>query len=286
MKSVSAVQKLYLDGKQRWPRVKLCFEAFETHCRRVCAPDTGTRYRARSVGSVSVFCMHRVRYRGAADHRERRPGRGTGGHLAHQSRGRISCRRSCKRCGTSCSSGQTPKSDSTRGAARCWVGSASQLPASHSTTAAARVSARLREVELTEQLAAHSANPETFLTKARLGPAFQEAIRRAVDALAAQDRNVLRMHVSGGCSIDEIGRAYNVHRATAARWIDRSRTRIYDAVRCELCTQDSKLTESEFKSLANLLRSQLELQLSSQSRLGRRPTRSCLTRSSNRPRPA
>ena len=39
MKSVSTVQNLYLDGKQRWPRVKLCFEAFETHCRRVFAPE-------------------------------------------------------------------------------------------------------------------------------------------------------------------------------------------------------------------------------------------------------
>jgi len=126
----------------------------------------------------------------------------------------------------------------------------------------------LREVELTEQLAAQGASPEAFLTKARLGPAFQHAVQRAVEALAAQDRNVLRMHVSGGCTIDEIGRVYNVHRATAARWIDRSRLRIYDAVRCELCTQDSKLTESEFKSLANLLRSQLELHLSSQSHAG------------------
>jgi RNA polymerase sigma-70 factor (ECF subfamily) len=73
------------------------------------------------------------------------------------------------------------------------------------------------------------------------------------------------MHVSGNCNIDEIGRAYNVHRATAARWLDRARVSIYDAVRRELCTQDSKLTESEFKSLAHLLKSHLQLQLSSAS---------------------
>jgi RNA polymerase sigma-70 factor (ECF subfamily) len=105
------------------------------------------------------------------------------------------------------------------------------------------------------------------LTKARFGGAFQKALRDAVAALSAQERNVLRMHVTGQCSIDEIGRAYNVHRATAARWLDRSRARIYETVRQELCGRRNNLTASEFKSLATLMGSELELNLTGNSAL-------------------
>jgi RNA polymerase sigma-70 factor, ECF subfamily len=86
-------------------------------------------------------------------------------------------------------------------------------------------------------------------------------LRDAVSGLSRQERNVLRMHVTGHCSIDEIGRAYNVHRATAARWLDRTRTRIYEEVRRELCVKRANLTASEFKSLATMMGNELELSL-------------------------
>jgi RNA polymerase sigma-70 factor (ECF subfamily) len=89
---------------------------------------------------------------------------------------------------------------------------------------------------------------------------FQSALRRALAALSPQARNVLRMHVVGRCNIDEIGVAYGVHRATAARWIERARGKIYDEVRRELCV-DHKLTFSEFRSLATLLGTEVELSL-------------------------
>ena len=266
MKSVSAVQKLYLDGKQRWPRVKLCFEAFETHCRRICAP--AQELHIAHEASDLYLCFACIE----SDIEALRTIESEGLQVARAAISRINreadfVQEVLQEVWDKLLVGPNAKirQYSGRGPLLGWIRvAAARVALDHCRSKGVR---RLREVELTEQLAAHSANPETFLTKARLGPAFQEAIQRAVDALAAQDRNVLRMHVSGGCSIDEIGRAYKVHRATAARWIDRSRTRIYDAVRCELCAQDSKLTESEFKSLANLLRSQLELHLSSQSRL-------------------
>lgn len=117
-----------------------------------------------------------------------------------------------------------------------------------------------REVQLSERLAASGVSVEAGVLKARFGRAFQEALRGAVACLSEQERNVLRMHVVGRCSIDEIGLAYDVHRATAARWIERARARIYDEVRRELCV-DHKLTLSEFRSLAALLGPELELSL-------------------------
>jgi RNA polymerase sigma-70 factor (ECF subfamily) len=117
-----------------------------------------------------------------------------------------------------------------------------------------------RQVELTERLAAAEVDVDTALLLARFGRAFQDALRASVSGLSKQERNVLRMHVVGHCSIDEIGRAYQVHRATAARWIERARARIYAEVREALCLEH-QLTNSEFHSLAGLLGTELELSL-------------------------
>lgn len=126
-----------------------------------------------------------------------------------------------------------------------------------------------REVGLSESLAATPFSPEAQVLKARYGVAFGEALRAAVASLSRQERNVLRMHV-GQCSIDEIGRAYDVHRATAARWIERARERIYERVR-ELLRAAHPLTDSEFKSLAGLMGAELELSLTQPSSRPRAP---------------
>jgi RNA polymerase sigma-70 factor (ECF subfamily) len=119
-----------------------------------------------------------------------------------------------------------------------------------------------RETELTDRLAAPRQGIELLLSRARYGAAFQNALREAVAALPPRDRNALRMHVCGQCSIDEIGRAYGVHRATAARWLERARTTIRDGVRGSLLRGGFKLTESEYSSLARGMASELEMGLS------------------------
>jgi RNA polymerase sigma-70 factor (ECF subfamily) len=117
-----------------------------------------------------------------------------------------------------------------------------------------------RQVELPEQLAAEPLNVEAALLKARFGEAFGAAVRSAVAGLSDQERNVLRMHVVDRSSIDDIGRAYQVHRATAARWIERAREKIYADVRDTLRVEH-RLTPSEFKSLATVLGGELEVSL-------------------------
>jgi len=119
-----------------------------------------------------------------------------------------------------------------------------------------------RQVELTDALSAPEHSAELALARARYGELFQSALREAVAKLPVRERNVLRMHVCGHCNIDEIGRAYDVHRATAARWLERARTAIADGVRAALAERDVKLTDSEFISVARGLASVLELKLS------------------------
>jgi RNA polymerase sigma-70 factor (ECF subfamily) len=58
--------------------------------------------------------------------------------------------------------------------------------------------------------------------------AVKAAFETALDALRARERSVLRMHLIDQLSIDDIGRAFDVHRATAARWLERIRADLRD----------------------------------------------------------
>lgn len=120
-----------------------------------------------------------------------------------------------------------------------------------------------REVDLSECLAEREFAQETTLIRARFQVPFRDALRRAVAALSQKDRNLLRMHLLGRCSIDQIGRAYNVHRATAARWLEQAREHIVLFVRRDLELNGNRLTESEFYSIARVVRSELEFEIPS-----------------------
>jgi RNA polymerase sigma-70 factor (ECF subfamily) len=99
---------------------------------------------------------------------------------------------------------------------------------------------------------------ESSLTRARFGEDFQRALLQAIGDLSPLERNVLRMHTVGRCSIDQIGRAYGVHRATAARWLDRAKVAVFQAVHQEFVGR-RRLTESEFRNVASLLCDELRL---------------------------
>ena len=76
--------------------------------------------------------------------------------------------------------------------------------------------------------------PASAIDKAAYRDAFRAAFRTALAALSPRDRNLLRMHVIDGLSIDQIGAFQGVHRATAARWIEKAREAIARVVRREL----------------------------------------------------
>jgi RNA polymerase sigma-70 factor (ECF subfamily) len=89
------------------------------------------------------------------------------------------------------------------------------------------------------------------------------SLRRALDAMTPRQRNLLRQQYLDGLSIDELGRLYGVHRATAARWAQAARHDLITATR-RLLDERLALTDSEFRSLVRLVISQLELTLDSE----------------------
>jgi RNA polymerase sigma-70 factor (ECF subfamily) len=251
------IRSMYLAGQRRWPLLAVSFDEFAAHCGKVAPEGAGAALEpadlylccaciAAQPAALRSFESYTAGVAEAAIQR------------VHDDRDFV---RDClQELWNRVLLGDHAKlrSYSGRGPLQAWV----RVAATRVALDRRRVDKRhvKREVQLSETLAAAEVSAEASVLKARFGRAFQEALRRAVARLSEQERNVLRMHVVGRCSIDEIGLAYDVHRATAARWIERARGRIYDDVRRDLCV-DHKLTVSEFRSLATLLGAELELSL-------------------------
>jgi RNA polymerase sigma-70 factor, ECF subfamily len=264
MSGEDAVRAMFLEGKRKWPLVELGFDVFFGHCSRVLPPGD-SHALPREAASLYLCCACAEAQPEALRSFESEGMSVAKAAIARIDRSSDFVQDTLQEVWDKLLLGSEAKVRlySGRGPLKAWVRVAATRVALDRYRARNRLTAR--HVELTDKLAAPCGSPEARLLKARFGKAFHQALRAAVAALSAQERNVLRMHVVGQCSIDEIGRAYNVHRATAARWLDRSRARIYEQVRYELCVRHEKLTASEFKSLATLMGSELELSLSGSS---------------------
>ena len=87
---------------------------------------------------------------------------------------------------------------------------------------------------------------------------LREAIERAVRGLTSRERTLLRLHFSHGLTIDGIGRLYNVHRATAARWLCGVRETIESRVK-DIVRENQGQTTTNLNELLHLASSQLQL---------------------------
>jgi RNA polymerase sigma-70 factor (ECF subfamily) len=105
-------------------------------------------------------------------------------------------------------------------------------------------------------LAAGDDSPEARALKDEHRAAFKTAIEDVLKSLDARERNVLRMHLVHQLSIDEIGRTYDVHRATAARWLTAIRDRLQDQTR-DLLRERLGLPDRDLDSLFRAVESQI-----------------------------
>jgi RNA polymerase sigma-70 factor, ECF subfamily len=105
---------------------------------------------------------------------------------------------------------------------------------------------------------APDADPEVAVLQAEQRAALKRAVEDAVRGLEPRERGVLRLHLIHGLSIDEIGRVYHVHRATAARWLDRIRDRLERESR-RLLEERTGLAGRDLESAVRLVQSRLEV---------------------------
>jgi RNA polymerase sigma-70 factor, ECF subfamily len=101
-------------------------------------------------------------------------------------------------------------------------------------------------------------DPELVALKDQHRAAFKSALEDALAGLSAQERNILRMHLLHALSIDAIGSTYQVHRATAARWLTAIREKL-DAETRRLLRERKGLTDPEVDSLVRLVESRIDV---------------------------
>lgn len=110
------------------------------------------------------------------------------------------------------------------------------------------------------ELPATQDDPELAHLKKLYRSHFKAAFARALADLQGRERNLLRFSYLDGLSIDAIGAIYQVHRATAARWLVRVRDKLLRATRQRL-QAELALSQQGLDSILGLINSNLEVSL-------------------------
>ena len=114
-----------------------------------------------------------------------------------------------------------------------------------------------------EELAAMpapEADPELRFMKLQHRAHFKVCFQQALAVLGKRERSVLRMSLVEGLSIDDIGKVYDVHRATAARWLTSAREQLVADCRTRLAAR-LKVGEGELDELMGNVQSNLSISL-------------------------
>jgi RNA polymerase sigma-70 factor (ECF subfamily) len=104
-------------------------------------------------------------------------------------------------------------------------------------------------------------DPEAEYLRAQYRAPFVRAFKSAFEALPKDDRSILCMHYVDGASIDSIGRVFNVHRATVARWLVRIRRDVLARAK-ELLAEQLGAEVDEAASVIAVLADELDVTLS------------------------
>lgn len=262
MSAQEALREMYAEGIERWPSIRVTLEEFQRQCERICEGESPVEELPRHAADIYLCCACVKQDPLAIAIFERETEEVVRGAISRVHRDEEFVRETQQEFWKKLLVGPSAKINDYRGRGplQAWLRVAAARLALDRYRAERQVA--VREVDLGDSLADQIFGPESTLTRARYHEPFRLAFRHAIAGLDDRDRNLLRMHVDGRCSIDQIGRAYNVHRATAARWLDQAKDHILKAVRTELELVGPHLTDSEFQSVARVIGGELEVELS------------------------
>ncbi len=121
-----------------------------------------------------------------------------------------------------------------------------------------------REVSLSDELSAalpaSALDPDLAYQKRLYKAEFKASFEAAVDELTARERSLLRQSIVYHSTVDQVATIYQVHRATAARWVSKAREQLGNKTRAHLRTRLS-LSEDQFESIVRLIESQMDLSM-------------------------
>ncbi len=85
---------------------------------------------------------------------------------------------------------------------------------------------------------------------------FKDSLHQALRDLPPRERALLKFTVIDGLTSDELGRVFQVHRATASRWLASAMDNLEQLTRRELMAR-LEISVADYQSLMRLINSQL-----------------------------
>ena len=107
---------------------------------------------------------------------------------------------------------------------------------------------------------ATAAGPELQLLRKRYRPLLQEALNGAMRTLSSAQRLLLKLHFVDGLNLEELAKLFKVNRSTIYRRVGVCLAQMQEAMRSQL-QEYFGLSSSEVESLADMLRSDVELSI-------------------------
>jgi RNA polymerase sigma-70 factor (ECF subfamily) len=114
--------------------------------------------------------------------------------------------------------------------------------------------------ETLPELADVATSPELQALRNRYRPLFKRVMATALQRQSKSDRTLLKLHFIDGISLAELGRMLNVNRSTVHRRLAACTRAVLESVQEQL-REELGISTEELRSLAGLLRSDVELTL-------------------------
>jgi len=255
----SALVAAYATGRRTWPTIVLCQATFEAHCTRVLGDEPSYDWTSHA-SDLYLCCACAAGDREANRILEREVLSPIGRLQFRKHKNRELLQETLQALRTKLLVGSSAKigAYAGRGALAAWLGVAAarmlvdlqRAQKNHMT-----IHPNLDAVDVVDD------DPGARLLRERFLPSFSQALRSAVAGASARDRHLLRQCLHG-TTIDQLGQAYSIHRATAARWLERARNRVFEVLRQQLMLRHG-LSDEEFDGIARELCEHLEGALTS-----------------------
>lgn len=142
------------------------------------------------------------------------------------------------------------------GSLKAWL----RITAIREAVRAARKQNAISAEEISDALADTTMDPALRYQRRLYQDEFRAAFELAIASLSVRDRNLLRQSVIYGATVDDLGALYNIHRATAAKWIAQARQRLADETKRHMLDR-LQIQPTEYESILTLINSQLHVSI-------------------------
>lgn len=259
--SENALRAAYEDARRRWPGLDVSFDGYRSTAHSCAAPDDIHTLHLADL-YLAIACLGGQRRAIETFEREIL--------MALRPSVERACRDAlasvddvlqvCRERLLMPSGGQPPKLAQYRGRGplQGWV----RVVTLREALQERRRSSRTKVVDPTSLLDGSSIETglELEFLRKRYGAAFREAVHEGLRRLTAEQRALLKLHTTDGLSIDQLAPLLGVHRATAARRLERAREDGLTHTRDVLCARHG-LSPSEARSLCLALAEDLDVSI-------------------------